>query len=394
MNTNSNFSTNKLANSTPNSTLSTTIKYRKETTAPSISIANSIQELAQKEVQTQSHLANLHAQYRSHNNLSNISYNYLLNTNNEKPIKRTNMNLSKEEFESKELKTKIGPSIPKLFQFPPNASSNGPNTTSNGFKASPTLVSSHLSSMENNPILNQSIGAKSLLNLHHTNAPTSTLTVPNATSTTLPLSTSFTPPTNNSGTTSITNANKFNKGKSVSFKTAFVSYPNLSKLENFAYSRNLNRQKSFADYYASLYEHKLHARSDNDTQRTDLNNNQISKNNHISHKNRKILRDRLVCSSLQVADLNDYKSFMSDYECQTISRKSSDLGDNLDENNFDKLNELNDLDDIGEETSDLDDVTNTTTTSNKINHINNNLNKRPHTSPKILILKLSKNKRI
>lgn len=122
------------------------------------------------------------------------------------------MNLSKEEFESKELKTKIGPSIPKLFQFPPNASSNGPNTTSNGFKASPTLVSSHLSSMENNPILNQSIGAKSLLNLHHTNAPTSTLTVPNATSTTLPLSTSFTPPTNNSGTTSITNANKFNKG--------------------------------------------------------------------------------------------------------------------------------------------------------------------------------------
>ena len=156
--------------------------------------------------------------------------------NPEKSIKRSNLALSKEEVDVKEQKNKTMQSIPKLFQFPPNASTN--TNQNNNFKASPTLTNSHLSTFETNSISNQTVSAKPLNSLASTS--NSIIQPP-------PL-----PPS--SSISGQSNPIKLNKGK-LEFKPAFESYPNINKIENyFLYSKNLNRQKSFANYYATLTE--------------------------------------------------------------------------------------------------------------------------------------------
>lgn len=349
---------NKATTTTPTTTLSTpistSIKLRKETTVPTISIANSIQELAQKEIQTQNHLANYQNQYRSHNNLSNISYNYLL-PNPEKSIKRSNLALSKEEVDVKEQKNKTMQSIPKLFQFPPNASTN--TNQNNNFKASPTLTNSHLSTFETNSISNQTVSAKPLNSLASTS--NSIIQPP-------PL-----PPS--SSISGQSNPIKLNKGK-LEFKPAFESYPNINKIENyFLYSKNLNRQKSFANYYATLIEQ--------DKLRNRFIEQQAEENSEIlvEKSNEKILskenRSKLVCSSLQVADLNDL--FISEYDYEINEQRN--LADRI------KANvKFNDLTELEENEEEIDPKI--------VNKTTKLIKNRPHTSPKIIILKLSKNK--
>jgi hypothetical protein len=404
-----------LTNHSNNSSSSnTTTKLKKEATNASISIANSIQELAQKEVQTQNHLANYHSTYRAHNNLSNISYNYLVNLPEKN--KRSNVSSSKEDEQDggggavnttaaavntntsnfiskldqpsiKPIKT--NPSIPKLFQFP-SSITNGSTSSMHGFKASPTLVNAHLASLDSNSFSNQPLGAK--LNSNLISNQQQQQQQPQQQQQQQQISLSAIPSTIPS------NIAKTNKGKLVKFNPAFVSYPNISKIDNYyVYSKNINRQKSFANYYATLLEQeKLRTRLIEKQQASaeQLNNNNITNENNnekksLRKKSAKLDRERLVCSSLQVTD---FKSFMFDYEYENKSNNDNDNNNNSNQNEESlNLNALNNLDELKEEDNAEENeegkcLLKTNTNDSKSNK------KRPHTSPKIIILKLSKKK--
>ena len=298
------------------------MKIRKETTLPTISIAASIQELAQKEQQNMSHLANYHLNAitnQSNNKSQQQSLNLASTNNNNEKIKEINLNElagsglvigrrraannASVEFDSKEYKA-LKASVPKMIQFQSPSANN------------------------NNNVINNSNTAG------------------------LKLSDSL----------NYTNPNKLNKGKLVSLKQPIIIYPNISYVSN--YSKNLNRQKTFASYYAYLIEQEKTRQSFFEDQlkqqKGDIlveedENQEFDENTDLVKNVKKMVE----FSSLNATDLNEI-SFIKEFG-------NSKNKEDLDKNSGDEEDEK------------------------EFNFVHKKDSKLEKASPKLLILRLRKN---
>ena len=354
-----------------NANSSTSIKLRKETTLPTISVATTIHEIANKEQQNLLHLTNYHLHSSSSNSASNqksqhnfassalninSSTNNLLNIDKIREAGLADLSnltftsrvkknyISSDYVDNKEYKA-LKPhnhnhNAPKIFQFNQPYISGGPSKSVEN-SSNPNLTITATNPLNNNNNMNAISSSNAQLNIN-------------------------------------------SKGKFVNLtvKPPLNLSPNFNFLNNEP--KNMHRQTAFASYYASLIE-----------QTRSLNNNSViggeqtahtlkKHRNQLDRKSRINHKKGLLINTLQVSDLNDLDNnfVVSDnHSCNgdelieissnKITASSNRLVDNNNNNNLNKNKDNNDI---------VDDD------SNKLSK------KIIKSSPKLLILKLSKNK--
>ena len=409
---------------------STNMKLRKETTLPTISVATTIHELANREQQNLLHLTNFHlhssstgassssALLKNHQNFSSM----MLNINNSASGKDSSANLAanidskireaglsdlsnltfssrtkkhyinSDYIDNKEYKAlkphNHNQNAPKVYQFqqPYIAAAANTNNANSGSKLS-----------SDNPTAN----------------PNFTITASNTLG-------------NAGGATSSTNQNSSSsKGKLVNLtvKPPLNLSPNFNFLNNEP--KNLHRQTAFATYYASLIEQTRSMSNTTTTTYNNNNNNNNNQNNNVENnvvstvntnqnsgggggaqtpllkkqrhqldkKSRQASNKKglLTINTLQVSDLNDLDS-------NSILEINSSHGDDLNELSSHKL-AASTASRLVNEINDTDNTENNLNINSNKKKINNNGKRTTHlskklvkSSPKLLILKLSKNK--
>ena len=352
---------------------SSNIKLRKETTLPTISVATTIHEIANKEQQNLLHLTNLHlhssssnsaSNQKSQQNFANSALNLNTSTNNlinlDKIREAGLADLSNLTFTSRVKKSYISSDYVDNKEYkalkPHNHNHNAPKV----FQFNQPYVSGHTKSIDNSSNPNLTITASNPLN-------------------------------NNNNMNAISSSNNHlnmnTKGKFVNLtvKPPLNLSPNFNFLNNEP--KNMHRQTAFASYYASLIEQTRSLNNNSviggeQTAHTlKKHRNQIDKKSRINHKK------GLLINTLQVSDLNDLDNHFvvsdnqicnGDELIEISSNKITTSSNRLVDNNNNKSNNYH------IENKDINNIA---------DDDNNKLSKKIiKSSPKLLILKLSKNK--
>jgi hypothetical protein len=351
-----------------NANSTSSIKLRKETTLPTISVATTIHEIAHKEQQNLLHLTNFHLHSSSSNSASNqksqqnfassATLNVNSSTNNlvnlDKIREAGLADLSNLTFTSRVKKSYISSDYVDNKEYkalkPHNHNQHAPKV----FQLNQPYLSGPSKSTENSSNPNLTITATNPLNNINNNM--------------------------NAISSSNNQLNINSKGKFVNLtvKPPLNLSPNFNFLTNEP--KNMHRQTAFASYYASLIE-----------QTRSLNNNSVlggeqavhtfkKHRNQIDKKSRINHKKGLLINTLQVSDLNDLESH------SVVNDNHSCNGDELIEISSNKITtSSNRL---------VDKNNQNNNNNNEIGDDNNNkLSKNIiKSSPKLLILKLSKNK--